>query len=211
MAYIKICGITEEKEIEYLNEAMPDFAGFVLFYPKSKRNITIEQAVHLLQALSADIKSVAVTVKPSSEQIREIEAAGFDYIQIHGEISEEIFDGIRIPVLKAFNVSDMSSFDRYSRKDHVAGYVFDAGVPGSGQTFDWELVNSLNMKNNLSEEGRKIALIAGGIHCDNAVEALRRTRLSGVDTSSGVENDNGVGKSKEKIDLLIKSVRESGI
>lgn len=98
---IKICGLTKVTEADYLNANHVDFAGFVLFFPKSKRNITIEQAKEIMQALDPSIKKTAVVVKPSIEQIRQIEAAGFDYIQIHGMIDPALFSQIRLPVLKS--------------------------------------------------------------------------------------------------------------
>ncbi|MCQ5056775.1 phosphoribosylanthranilate isomerase, partial [Agathobaculum butyriciproducens] len=73
-------------------------------------NISIEQAKDIMAALDASIKRVAVVVSPSIEQIRQIEAAGFDYVQIHGEIPETEAEAAKaIPILKAFNVSDMDS------------------------------------------------------------------------------------------------------
>ena len=111
---VKICGLTSPAEARYLNENHVDFAGMVLFFPKSKRNISIEQAKEVMAALDASIKRVAVVVSPSIEQVRQIEAAGFNYIQIHGEIPEtEAEAAIAIPILKAFNVSDMGSYEKY--------------------------------------------------------------------------------------------------
>lgn len=87
-----------------------------------------------MAALDASIKRVAVVVSPSIEQVRQIEAAGFDYIQIHGEIPEtEAEAAIAIPILKAFNVSDMDSYEKYHNDSRIAGYVFDAIEPGSGK------------------------------------------------------------------------------
>ena len=67
---IKICGLTSPAEARYLNENHVDFAGMVLFFPKSKRNISIEQAKEIMAALDASIKRVAVVVSPSIEQVR---------------------------------------------------------------------------------------------------------------------------------------------
>lgn len=86
---IKICGLTSSAEARYLNENHVDFAGMVLFFPKSKRNISIEQAKEIMAALDASIKRVAVVVSPSIEQVRQIEAAGFDYVQIHGKFRRQ--------------------------------------------------------------------------------------------------------------------------
>ena len=77
MSLVKICGITEEQEVEYVNEAGADFMGMVMFFPKSKRNITVEKASSLIKILNPEITSVAVTVEPTLDQIREIEAARF--------------------------------------------------------------------------------------------------------------------------------------
>lgn len=192
---IKICGLTSPAEARYLNENHVDFAGMVLFFPKSKRNISIEQAKDIMAALDASIKRVAVVVSPSIEQIRQIEAAGFDYVQIHGEIPEtetEAEAAIAIPILKAFNVSDMGSYEKYHNDSRIAGYVFDAIEPGSGKTFDWKLVDNI-------PRDEKLLLLAGGLNPDNVRMAIEAVHPDGVDVSSGVENDNGAGKNPERI------------
>lgn len=200
---IKICGITREKEIGYLAETGVDYAGFVLFYPKSKRNISIEQARELLQRLPATISPVAVTVSPSDEQLEAIEKTGFAAVQIHGTISDESIRRISIPVIKAFNVDDLEAFPHYEQMDQVVGFVLDAQVPGSGQAFDWSVVEQLPPTD-------KMLLLAGGLKPENVRDALRMLgdRIDGIDTSSGVENENGVGKSREKILSLVQGVRK---
>lgn len=189
---VKICGLTSPAEARYLNENHVDFAGMVLFFPKSKRNISIEQAKEIMAALDASIKRVAVVVSPSIEQVRQIEAAGFDYVQIHGEIPETEAEAAKaIPILKAFNVSDMDSYEKYHNDSRIAGYVFDAIEPGSGKTFDWKLVDNIPRDEKL--------LLAGGLNPDNVRMAIEAVHPDGVDVSSGVENDDGAGKNPERI------------
>ena len=67
---IKICGLTKTCEAEYLNKNKVDFAGVVLFYEKSKRNVSTEAAKEIIKALSNDIEAVAVMVSPTLEQVR---------------------------------------------------------------------------------------------------------------------------------------------
>lgn len=196
---IKICGLTSPAEARYLNENHVDFAGMVLFFPKSKRNISIKQAMEIMAALDASIKRVAVVISPSIEQIRQIEAAGFDYIQIHGEIPETKA-AIAIPILKAFNVSDMNSYEKYHNDSRIAGYVFDAIEPGSGKTFDWRLVDNI-------PRDEKLLLLAGGLNPDNVRMAIEAVHPDGVDVSSGVENDDGAGKNPEKIRAFATAVK----
>lgn len=198
---IKICGLTSPAEARYLNENHVDFAGMVLFFPKSKRNISIEQAKDIMAALDASIKRVAVVVSPSIEQIRQIEAAGFDYVQIHGEIPETEAEAAKaIPILKAFNVSDMGSYEKYHNDSRIAGYVFDAIEPGSGKTFDWKLVDNI-------PRDEKLLLLAGGLNPDNVRMAIEAVHPDGVDVSSGVENDDKAGKNPEKIHDFVAAVK----
>ena len=166
---IKICGITSEEEIRYIAKAGIDYAGFVLFFPKSKRNLSLECAKKLIAKLPAGVVS-----------------------------------SCRIPVFKAFNVSDMDAFSHYEEMDEVAGFVMDAAVPGSGKTFDWDLLQKL-------PSTEKQVLLAGGLNPDNVGEALTACagKIDGVDTSSGVERTDGNGKSKERIEAFVRVVRGS--
>lgn len=197
---IKICGLTSPAEARYLNENHVDFAGMVLFFPKSKRNISIEQAKDIMAALDASIKRVAVVVSPSIEQIRQIEAAGFDYVQIHGEIPETEAEAAKaIPILKAFNVSDMDSYEKYHNDSRIAGYVFDAIEPGSGKTFDWKLVDNI-------PRDEKLLLLAGGLNPDNVRMAIEAVHPDGVDVSSGVEMMTKRGRIRKRYMILLRQL-----
>ena len=190
---IKICGITSEEEIRYIAKAGIDYAGFVLFFPKSKRNLSLECAKKLIAKLPA-----------TKEQVEAVVEAGFLAIQIHGKIEDSVIMSCRIPVFKAFNVSDMDAFSHYEEMDEVAGFVMDAAVPGSGKTFDWDLLQKL-------PSTEKQVLLAGGLNPDNVGEALTACagKIDGVDTSSGVERTDGNGKSKERIEAFVRTVRGS--
>ena len=199
---VKICGLTKIEEAAYLNECQVDFAGFILFYPKSKRNNTLGQAESIAMSLDASIKRVAVVVSPTLEEIRKIEfsCARFDYIQIHGMITEDLLEQIQLPVLRAFNVTNMEGYPYYRVSDKIAGYVFDAAEPGSGKTFDWNLVKQL-------PRGEKLFLLAGGLHAGNVQEAIEALHPDGVDVSSGVEYDDKPGKDPEKIRQFVQNCR----
>ena len=197
---IIVCGLTEVREAEYLNRLKIDFAGFVLFFPKSKRNISIEKAEEIMKHLDKNIKKTAVVVSPAKEQIIDICNSGFDYIQIHGKIEEEVLKMAQIPVLKAFNVDDMDEFKMYSSNEKIAGYVFDAAEPGSGRTFDWDILSQI-------ERDGKLFILAGGLNPDNVRKAVAAVNPDMVDVSSGVENDDGFGKDILKIEKFVKQIR----
>ena len=127
----------------------------------------MQNAKEIIKRLDASIQKVAVVVSPLPEEIREIEQAGFDYIQIHGELSKELLEEISLPVLRAFNVKDMNLYESYHSCKKVAGYVFDAMEPGSGKTFDWNLVKMV-------PKDEKVLFLAGGLHVGNVAEAIHR-------------------------------------
>ena len=157
---VKICGITDVEETEYLNENNVDMAGMVLYFPKSKRNITLEKAKEIMASLNENIKKVAVVVSPSIEQVKSIENAGFDFVQIHKDLPDGLFNETLIDVLKAFNVNDLEELGKYKNIENIKGYVFDAPTYGSGETFDWSLLNNIKRDD-------KLFILAGGLNGDN--------------------------------------------
>ena len=198
---IKVCGLTTKKEAKFLNENKVDLAGMVMFFPKSKRNITPDKAKEIISALDKSIKKVAVVVSPSYEEIKIIESLDFDYVQIHGELTEELESKINLPILKAFNIKDMSLYERYRTSQKVVGYVFDAQEPGSGKVFDWNLVKTL-------PKDDKILILAGGLNPENVEKAIEYIHPDGVDVSSGVEFSDIPGKDPEKIKRFVENARK---
>ena len=203
MAKIKICGLTSPQEAQWLLEEGVDFAGMVLFFPKSKRNISPKRAGEIIEALREGVKKVAVVVSPTVEQIGIIEELSFDFIQIHGIVGQEILEALTIPFLRAFNVDNMQEYEMYRNCEKCAGYVFDALVPGSGKTFDWSTLPEIS-------GGGKMFFLAGGLSPDNVAEAIHFVHPEGVDVSSGVEMDTGTGKDPDKIRAFVKAVRHQG-
>lgn len=202
MTKIKICGITCREDVEILNEFLPEYAGFVMFFPKSRRNISVQTAYSLLSLLDKRIKTVAVTVCPTAQQVSEIGKCGFDFIQMHGEIESSVIDNSPIPVFKAFNVSDIDKVTAYAENKNVCGYVFDAASPGSGKTFDWDILKNIPHDN-------KLFVLAGGLDCSNVSDAIEILNPNIVDVSSGVENESRTGKSREKTAEFVRTVRKS--
>lgn len=195
MTEIKICGLTKAEEVEWILQETVAYFGIVLFFPKSRRNVSIEKAKELLAVRRKEEraypKAVAVTVSPTASQIKEIEAAGFDMIQIHGELSEEVLDAVHLPIIRAFNVTDMEAYEKYHNCPKVAAYLFDAQIPGSGCTFDWKLLE------NIPRDEKKLFL-AGGLNSENVREAIEKVHPDVVDVSSGVETQAVKDRTKIK-------------
>lgn len=194
---IKICGLSRPEDMDYANRTMPDYIGFV-FWERSRRRVSREQAAELKRLLKPEIAAAGVFVDaPCENVISLLEEGIIDLAQLHGEESEEDIRYIQAatgkPVLKAVKVRNR--YDVEAWLDSGADYLlFDSGM-GSGTAFDWGLLEGV---------GRDFFL-AGGLNPGNLRKALERIRPYGVDVSSGVETE-GV-KDFEKMRSVVELVR----
>ena len=209
LVQVKICGLTSEADVHIIEKYGADYAGMVLYYPKSRRNIDLTSAKTIVTRLKkSDIKTVAVVVSPDTLQLEAIQNAGFDYIQIHGELSEEVYNRCNIGIIRAVNIKQQSDEDiyletkRWRSMDKIMGLLFDAGVPGSGKTFDWNSLRKVDC-------GNKKLFLAGGLTPDNVKAAIEAVRPDVVDISSGVEYDDisVKGKDENKVKAFIQNVK----
>lgn len=202
MTKVKICGLKNQTDIKCINTLSPDFAGFVMFFEKSHRNISVQTAQELLALLDKNIKSVAVTVSPTEEQLEQIHTLGFDYVQIHGKISEKLLSECKTPVIRAINVSGIESIGDIENLDNVKGILFDSAVPGSGKSFDWSMLEKLPKTD-------KMLFLAGGLTADNVAKAVAQLRPFAVDVSSGVELADKSGKDYQLVQAFIKNAKSA--
>ena len=224
---IKICGITQDEEIRWLNEAGVSYAGFVL-YEKSSRYVPINKVQKLFEKLNNDIKKVAVVVSPDVEMAKQIIDAGFDILQVHGTLREEVLAVAEIPVWRAVNLTDEGVFEELVREygelsmdgkismdAKITALLMDAKEFGSGKTFGWDTYEKGEGKEKLRHfrqalEAQQIRLVlAGGLTPDNVSRGIDIFSPDIVDVSSGVEKEprQGTGKDREKILKFVQKVR----
>lgn len=203
---IKICGITKIEEAFCLNEVQAEYAGFV-FWEKSKRNVGFAQAEEIQNVLDKRIRRVAVTVSPELELVRQIERSGFDLLQVHGRLREEVIRQCGIPVWRACNLQKPKDMENLERMEKIAGYVIDAGTAGSGKTFDWKGNWEMIEQMKATVFVGKTFVLAGGLNPENITEAVRMFQPDVVDVSSGVEGADG--KERALITEFVGKVRKS--
>ena len=193
---IKICGLSRECDIDCVNEAMPDYAGFVMCFPKSRRNITPGRASQLRGLLSPDIKAVGVFVDRSIDTVaRAANTAALDIIQLHGSEDDGYIAAVReltgLPVWKAFKIRGAADIEA-ARKSTADMVLLDNGY-GTGEAFDWTAAADI----------RRRFILAGGLTPENIHDAIQLLRPEVVDISSGVET--GGFKDREKIKAAVKA------
>ncbi len=192
MSRIKFCGLRRKEDVALVNEIRPDYAGFILC--RRFRRFA-EDFKDIRPLLSPDIPAVGVFVDDGFGEIE-----GYldllDYVQLHGNESEELIERLQDcgkKVIKAFKVTSERDLENAYRSpaDLV---LLDSGT-GTGERFDWRLIEGF---------GRDY-ILAGGLCPENAAEAVKRLHPFALDVSSGIETDRV--KDGEKMRRFAAAVR----
>ena len=192
MTKVKICGLSTKGAVETAVSSGADYIGFV--FAPSKRQVTLDQATELAKLIPSHIQKVGVFVSPSqSELLEAIDKVGLDMVQVHGQVVDKLFENLPCASIQAVQV-DGNGHVPHSRADYL---LFDAPVAGSGQTFDWGQLDTIELSQPF--------FIAGGLNEDNVKESIQHFTPYAVDVSSGVET-NGQ-KDHEKIRRFIERVK----
>lgn len=185
---VKICGMTRPEDAMAAAQLGVDAIGLV-FYDKSKRNVSLQQARAVCVDLPAFVSRVALFLDPDSDQVnRVLDALDIDLLQFHGNESAAFCASFNRPFIKALgmarqdNLPELASDYQQARglllDSHASG---DAG--GTGEVFDWEVI---------PEALRQSIILAGGLNPANVAEAIQKIRPYAVDLSSGVETEPGI-------------------
>ena len=158
---VKMCGMRRKEDIAYANEVKPEAVGYI-FFPKSKRYVTGQQAKEFDQDLDQDILSIGVFVNETIEKVIEIaNQVPLDVIQLHGDE-----DHTYIEQLKQQTDKEIWKVVR---------------VKDTGKVMNYNLIP----KEGIS----KPFFIAGGLHSNNIKEIIKKVHPYGIDISSGIETD----------------------
>lgn len=202
---VKICGITDSDTAMAAAAAGADALGFV--FASGRRRVAPETARDIIRRLPPEVLTVGVFMDEDPETVRGIVAyCGLGALQFHGRESPDYCRDFRVQVVKAFGVTRSSAGDleRDAAAYPVWALLLDTAAGGrsggTGQVFDWRLVESLKFS--------RPVILAGGLNPENVQAAIAAVRPYGVDVSTGVET--GGVKDPEKIRRFIKLAREAG-
>ena len=199
---VKICGLNPIRDVNICIDLKVDLLGFV-FYEKSPRNINLIEVKNLLKYNKQKSSFVAVTVDPTDEFINNTVINNFDYIQLHGNETNERVKEIKsmgLKVIKAIKIkeeNDIVNHEKYIEADII---LFD--TPGMEKSFEFP-------KNLISKlpKGEKYAL-AGSISVEN-IENIAKSGVSFFDLSSSLEIYKQIGyKDHQKIKKFMKKFNE---
>lgn len=206
---VKICGVRDRGALDAAAAAGAAYVGFV-FFPRSPRAVTCEEAAALAAAAPPGLCKVALVVDPDDAALDRLAALPLDLIQLHGAETPARAAQIRarlgLPVMKAVGVAGPEDVARLDLWEDAADMVLadakpptDAPLPGgTGVAFDWRLI--------AGRQWRKPWLLAGGLTPETVAEAVALTGARQVDVSSGVESAPGV-KDPARIAAFVAAAR----
>ena len=191
---IKICGVQNKETIICCENNNIDFFGMV-FYTKSPRNISVENAIFLQNiAKNLKINGVGVFVNKNINELKKIiKDINLKFVQLHGSEDEKYIQSLRnigvkvIKVISVRNKNDLSKVEDYRSADY---FLFDYKPPrgelpgGNSKSFNWNILKDLKIN--------KPWFVSGGVNINNIQQILQDINPYGVDLSSGVEKELGI-------------------
>ncbi len=203
---VKICGITRPEDGITAASAGADAIGLV-FYAKSPRFVTLQQARAVIASLPPFVTTVGLFVDASAPEIKAVlNEVLLDVLQFHGDEPPEFCASFGRPYLKALSMRDGIDLhyeaERFSSAAALLVDTFQAGVPGgTGISFDWARIPA---------DLNKPLILAGGLNPDNVAQAIMQAQPYAVDVSSGVEAAKGI-KDAGKIAAFMRGVVKADV
>ena len=199
----KICGISDLKTLKYIvnHNYPPQFIGFIVNYPKSKRFVDLEKLKELLTIDKKNSCQVAVLVNPKNNILEDIKNLPFDYYQLYDCNPEKIktikkkYKKKIITAITVKNKNDLKNL--YLFTDTTDIYLFDSKGYEESMSFDHTLIKNLNLD--------KEVMVAGNIQINDNLENLKKI-ADIIDISGGLET-SGL-KDVSKIEIFLNKIRD---
>lgn len=190
---IKICGITRKADAEQAIDCGVDAIGLV-FYSGSRRAVTLDQAMNLVQDWPGFVCRVGLWVNPTVKEVQTVlQQNCVDLLQFHGEETEDFCQQFARPYIKALHITASTTAQQLLQYiqayPSAQGLLLDTQLSsaekgGTGHCFDWSL---------WPQSCSQRLILAGGLNPANVGSAIRQLRPYAVDVSSGVEQPEQPG------------------
>ena len=198
----KICGVSDSKTLNYIidHNHPPQFIGFVVNYPKSKRYVNLEKLQTLLKVEKKKSQFVAVLVNPNYKTLEEIKNLPFDYYQLYDcspTQVKSIKEKYKKKIITALTIKDKDDIERYKLySDTTDIYLFDSKGYEKSLSFDHKLIKNLNLDKEI--------MLAGNIQINDELENYKKI-ADIIDISGGLET-TGL-KDISKIEIFLNKIK----
>jgi phosphoribosylanthranilate isomerase len=199
----KICGVSDSKTLKYLTEHSnpPNYIGFIVNYPKSKRFVELNQLKELLKINKNSSQYVAVLVQPDKNILNKIKDLPFDYYQIYDSTPKQIKsikEKYNKKIIAAITVKSHHDVAKYIEYNDLADIIlFDSKGYEKSLSFDHKLISDLKINKEL--------MLAGNIQIEDKLENYEKV-VDIIDISGGLET-SGL-KDTSKINIFLKKIKQ---
>jgi len=200
---VKICGISDSKTLQFLitHSCPPEYIGFIVNYPKSKRFVKLDKLKDLLKIDKKNSKYVAVLVNPNEDILEKIKYLPFDYYQIYDCSSSYIKfikEKYKKKIIVAITVKNQNDVLQFIEYNELADMIlFDSMGYEKSLSFDHQLIKNLKMDKEL--------MLAGNIRIEDNLQNYKEIADT-IDISGGLET-SGL-KDTSKIDIFLKKIKQ---
>jgi len=200
---VKICGISDSKTLQFLitHSCPPEYIGFIVNYPKSKRFVKLDKLKDLLKIDKKNSKYVAVLVNPNEDILEKIKYLPFDYYQIYDCSSSYIKfikEKYKKKIIVAITVKNQNDVLQFIEYNELADMIlFDSMGYEKSLSFDHQLIKNLKMDKEL--------MLAGNIRIEDNLQNYKEIADT-IDISGGLET-SGL-KDISKIDIFLKKIKQ---
>ena len=198
----KICGVSDSKTLNYIinHNHPPQFIGFIVNYPKSKRYVNSEKLQTLLKVEKKKSQFVAVLVNPNYETLEKIKNLPFDYYQLYDcspAQVKSIKKKYKKKIITAITIKDKDDIERHKLySDTTDIYLFDSKGYEKSLSFDHKLIKNLNLDKEI--------MLAGNIQINDELENYKKI-ADIIDISGGLET--GGLKDISKIEIFLDKIK----
>jgi len=199
----KICGISDIKTLKYLtnHSTPPEFIGFIVNYPKSKRYVTNEKLKKLMLINKKKSSYVAVLINPNKKILEEIKNLPFDFYQLYDCSPKKTFlikNKYKKKIISAFTIQNFNDIRKYQMYNDVADiFLFDGKGYEKSISFDHTIIENIKFNKEI--------MIAGNIQINDDLENYRKI-TDIIDISGGLET-SGL-KDISKIEIFLKKIKK---
>ena len=199
---VKICGISDSKTLQFLitHSCPPEYIGFIVNYPKSKRFVKLDKLKDLLKIDKKNSKYVAVLVNPNEDILEKIKYLPFDYYQIYDCSSNYIKfikEKYKKKIIVAITVKNQNDVLQFIEYNELADMIlFDSMGYEKSLSFDHQLIKNLKMDKEL--------MLAGNIRIEDNLQNYKEIADT-IDISGGLET-SGL-KDISKIDIFLNKIK----
>ena len=181
---LKVCGLSNSVEVETCVSLNVNYCGFILNYPKSYRNISLDKAKNLTSIKKENTKYVGVLVKPTDEELSQFSKINLDYFQLYGNFSSEelikIKKKFKINIITTIQVKKKDDIDRYKLIENASDIIlWDSSGYEESLSWNYKWLKPVSTKIE--------KMIAGNITIDkvNDLKGLADT----IDVSGALETN----------------------